>query len=473
MAPKLDAFQEEALQFFDEAKGRVIFADGMGGRKTGTTATWLQMHPEVDRVLIVVPKVVHIDHWLDQLSLYAPSWAGGLYRGHGDAERRAAKLVEVAAHGGIYVTTYASMRKDDLRLMATHFKTVVFDEGHALKGRTTQQAKVANALTKGAEYILIVTGTPVLNKPEEFWQYLHMLDRKTYRSYWAWVYENFIVEMQQFGRYGRPVRIIGDYLPGRLEAVQAQLAGVMLQRPIEELFTDEWTQEPDHVVVEVTLSKHEWKSYEALVRHGWADVHGTVIQAGNALALSTRLMQMASDWGALQADFTPGSKVLAAADDIREWVRDGPVVAFVSYVNTAVQLWAALKARGINAVTYTGADSPAVRAERLRDFGESDGPTVLIGTIAALAEGVDGLQQRSCHIAMLDRAWVPAINDQAIGRLRRSGQTRRVVVRHYVALGTIEERQLETNLRKLNMVELLTGRPVHAAIYGWSGDRDG
>ena len=91
---------------------------------------------------------------------------------------------------------------------------------------------------------------------------------------------------------------------------------------------------------------------------------------------------------------------------------------------------------------------------------------VVVGTIAALGTGVDGLQRHGSSVVMLDRDWTPAINDQCIGRRRRSGQTEQVSVHHIVAEGTIDIAVMLACLNKTNVVETLADRPLLDVIYG-------
>lgn len=468
---QLDWFQEDVLTFLDNAEGRAIYADDMGGRKTGTTATWLERHPECRRILIVAPKAVHVDHWIKELRRYAPSIVP--WRGRGSKASRL-RDIDTVAHASFvsvaWVTTYDSMKGDEKELIAGRFDTVVFDEGHRLKGRTTQVAKCSNAITKGVPRVLVVTGTPVMNKPEELWQYLHLLDRKRYSSFWGWVEEHFIVTMKTFKGQRFPTRIIGDYRPGHEDLVRSELVGIIIQRDIKEMFPGEpWAEEPTHIAMSVELTPKERKLYDSIVKHSWGVAEtGKPITAANALAVSVRLRQLCSDWGTLDENLETGSKLTAACDDILEWGRDGvPIIVFTSFVTPAHRLVALLNKGGLRARAFTGAETDDQKALALRDY--ADGKVdVIVGTIASLAEGTDGLQYRSNHIAMVDRDWTYGINEQCIGRLRRSGQKDRVEVRHYYQEGTVDVHVAAANLNKLNVVNTLRGRELHDVIYGRS-----
>lgn len=466
MGPALDKFQLDTLAFLDNAGGRAVVADPMGARKTGTVLAWCE-RADVERVLIIAPASVH-GHWAREAARFAPKFEH-VERGRGDKDHRAQAL-EIAAlcSPSIYITTYESAKLDQRVIEKAGFDCVVFDEGHKLKGRRTQVALMANALAK-TQHCIIVTGTPVLNHAAELWQYLHMLRPKDYRAFWTWVLENFRVEERRFRGNRFPTRIIHDWKPGRLVRVQEQVGTYFIQRDIKDLFPNAaWIDEAEHVSVNVELSPGERKAYDQLVKHHWTEIEGREIVTGGALDLTTRLGQLISSWTALGAE-KAGSKVLAAAELIQNLVeRDERVLVLVKYKETMEVLMSALLAKKLSTVVYYGDLSQDVRDRNLAAFcstAESH-PDVMIGTLDSLSEGVDGMQHVASNIVMLDRHWVPAKNDQAIGRLRRSGQLKRVTVYHVFAEGTIDETITAACLRKQNVVELLRDQSLTLALYG-------
>jgi SNF2 family DNA or RNA helicase len=463
----LDDFQEEAISFIQASGGRAIYADDMGGRKTGTTATWLDREPGAQRVLVVVPRRVHVTHWINEVRRFAPRFVA-LYRGQGTPAQRMDRLGALMEHGGVYVTTYDAMRADENGLVHAKFDTVVFDEGHKLKGRTTAVAKVSNKVSKAAARVLCVTGTPILNHPEELWQYLHLLYPRVYTAFWTWAHKNFVVTERQFKGARQPTKLIGDWLPGREAAVREILSKVLIQRDLAELFPGEaWVAEPLHVPIEIELSAKERKLYNQLVEHAWGVIPGKreIVTAANRAVVSTRLEQITSDWGGLDDNLDNGTKVAWAADDITEWVRDGvPVITFCRFKETVRRLVGTLNKNDVRAVAWTSDTSKSHDSimEAYLD-GKVD---VIVGTIASLAEGTDGFQYRTHKVAMLDRHWTAKINEQCIGRVRRSGQTKRTEVRHYFMAETVEQSIVAANLRKLNFERTLRGKPLVDVIFG-------
>lgn len=82
---------------------------------------------------------------------------------------------------------------------------------------------------------------------------------------------------------------------------------------------------------------------------------------------------------------------------------------------------------------------------------------MLVGTHGAVGEGVDGLQVAR-HIVMYDRAWTPAANEQAIARIRRSGQSAtKVNVVYIEAKGTIDQYVAEVVEGKQSVFDALVG----------------
>jgi SNF2 family DNA or RNA helicase len=461
--PELDSFQVRTLAFMDKADGRLVLADPMGARKTGTTLSWLWMR-SVPRTLVVAPTAVH-GHWTREARDFYPEAEVFVGRGPKRTEQLAAAA---AREPSIYITTYESMKLDEALIKAAKFTAVVFDEGHRLKGRRTGVALTANAVTSKAKHIICATGTPVINHAAELWQYLHMLAPKTYRSFWTWAETHFVVTIQHTKVKTRwPVKVVGDYKPGHEAIVRAQIKPFFIQRALADLFPGQaWIEEPEHVAIEVELSPSERKLYKNLVKYQWGDTPTGTITTSNKLALTTRLTQLASDWGTLDAEHENGTKVKATVDLVLDLLeRDEPVVVFTLYHLTAERIYAALAKHKVKARVYHGGIPPEGREGAVRDF--ADGKCqVLIGTLQSLGEGVDGAQKRCNTVVLADHFWTAAKNDQAVGRIKRSGQQRRVTVYHVFAEGTIDTTIADACLRKVNVIESLNERPLVDSIYG-------
>jgi SNF2 family DNA or RNA helicase len=477
MGLQLDDFQHDTLSFLDHARGRAVVADPMGARKTGTVLAWLAQLAEgrdtsgglprnADRTLVVAPSSVH-GHWAreaERFFLFAV-----VRHGSGSKAKRAAALDDVQhiLNPTLYITTYESMKQDQYAIERANFESVVFDEGHRLKGRRTEVALCANSVVKKPAHLIIVTGTPVLNHAAELWQYLHMIAPRVYPAFWRWAEEHYVIEVKYFRDNRFPTRIIHDFREGHEEIVRNQIAPFFIQRDIAELFPNApWIEEPEHIELPVELSTGERKLFDNLVEFKWGILGGREITTKNSLDLTTRLTQISSDWGTIVPDAELGTKAHATVEQCMNLLeRDEPVLIFAKYKATVNRIQRALQAKHVHALAYHGDLDAADRDATVTMFKQGH-LKVIVGTLDSLSEGVDGLQELCSNIIMVDRWWTPAKNEQAIGRLRRSGQLRKVTVYHIFAVDTIDQTITAACLRKTNVIQLLKGKPLIDAIYG-------
>jgi SNF2 family DNA or RNA helicase len=344
----------------------------------------------------------------------------------------------------VLVLNHELLRRDIDDLLNIKWQALVVDEAHRLKGRNTGVALAAGKIAWRAQGVALLTGTPVLNDAYEVWPLLHIVRPKQYRSFWKWVNEHFHVELTTFhGKLPRAIRVITNMKPGHDELIKAELAEVMIARP----------NLLPHVpvrahIVPVELNENERRAYENIDAHGWAHIGGELVEASTPLTKMTRLRQLASEWSTFSEDVEAGTKVTAALELLNE--QPDRVVILTAYKATARALYAQLYPG--NTGMFTGDESKKQRAQALREFGEGR-TNCIIGTIAAMGEGVDGLQVASKMIR-LERDWTPARNTQAIGRILRDGQLAEAVdVWDIVAADTVDQEVAEMLARKADIVD--------------------
>ncbi|KAF6754436.1 P-loop containing nucleoside triphosphate hydrolase protein [Ephemerocybe angulata] len=91
-------------------------------------------------------------------------------------------------------------------------------------------------------------------------------------------------------------------------------------------------------------------------------------------------------------------------------------------------------------------------------------PWVYPGPLMAIVHpGVDGLNITSCNnVIILDPWWNPYVEEQAISRVHRMGQTREVNVFRLLAPNTIEDDITEVQAEKRSTIEAHTARCAQA-----------
>jgi SWI/SNF-related matrix-associated actin-dependent regulator 1 of chromatin subfamily A len=319
---------------------------------------------------------------------------------------------------------------------------VVFDESHRLKNRTAQTFKAAAKLARRVDRVMMVTGTPILNRAEELWTSMHMLEPDKYKGFWRWAEYHFQIKTPRYR--GRLVREVGKLLPGHAKMLRAELGSRLIQKPLSLLLPDL----PDVIVtyMTVTLSAGERTAYDSMRENAWMQFGETVTTAPYDITKQLRLRQLASDWSAFNDTGELGAKAKAALDLV-EGLTGQQVVIFATFRETVDAI-----ARNLTrATSYHGGMSRTEREAALDRFvtGKCQ---VLVGTLGTMSEGIDGLQVAR-NVIFLDRDWTPARNEQAVARLQRSGQMSAVNVIHVVAEDTMDDTVADALRRKQSVID--------------------
>jgi len=349
----------------------------------------------------------------------------------------------------LVIATYEQVRSDIELVRAIPWNLLIVDEAHRIKDRRAQQSKAVASLARVADSVLLMTGTPIINRLDELWHLLHVLDPGRFRSYWRWVDQWCAMSVRSFG--SRTVRqVIGPRPPvdQTLARLSSEISDLVLQEQ------EVRGQGLEQIILPIELSGPERRIYDQLRRHMWLSAQetgGEDLAVWSPGALVTRLRQLVSDWTSLIETEASASKIKAALDlVVKGDLSDEPVLILTAFRSSAETLHRQIP----GSVLYHGGTSHEGRASALEAF-TSGKARALVGTIAALGEGIDGLQHRAHHIVFLDRDWSPARMDQALGRLVREGQEHQVTAWHIVARDTIDETVAQALVEKRDLAQAL------------------
>ena len=148
------------------------------------------------------------------------------------------------------------------------------------------------------------------------------------------------------------------------------------------------------------------------------------------------------DGSAAAAAFGMPSKVRALLDAIRGGMRpDEKGVIFSQFTKFLDLIGDALRDAGHTFVRIDGSVPAKKRIERIDRFNNSDGPDSPRFIVCSLLASGTGINlTRGNHAFMMDCWWNEAIEHQAMDRIHRIDQTRRVTILRFVMKDSIEER---------------------------------
>jgi len=415
---KLYPYQEEDVNWL-LAHPRSILGSEMG---VGKTIEVLKLCEQVsaENVLVICPKSL-IAEWQYQIE----QWLGKEWLD---------KFV---------VFNYEKLLNEELAslLSQTHWDVICFDECHKLKNPKAKRTKAAFLLSDHTRLIL-ASGTPMQNGPQDLWSLLHLLEPSHFPNYYAFIATYCII--QQLPKPPFPKIIVGTR---NKEQLRETLQSRMLRREKKDVLKDL----PDKVyrTIPVELEDSQRGKYKSMEDELFVLLDsGEKITAPAAMAQLIRLRQICLEPNLLSEDHKTSSPS-AKTGLILELLSSAtnPVIIFTYFEKYATLLSQELHKAKIPCALYTGQQTAEERATRVREF-QSGKYRVLIGTITSMGLG---LTLTAADTVIFSDWWYnPAVNDQAIDRLHRIGQTRSVQVIDLWAKSTIEDAMHRTINRKPN-----------------------
>lgn len=349
------------------------------------------------------------------------------------------------------------------------FSVVVADEVHKISNRDAQTSKNLKRIKTYSK--LGLSGTASGDKPWNLWSVLNWLDAKTFSSYWRFV--NMFVEEEydwrgnsNLGDKDTLVSELTKYRVFKQAKNLPYLHNIMRHWYVRHLKAEQCCEHHPEGVMPflpkkihehhfVELSPRQRKVYNEMEKEmvAWLD-DGTPLVAPVIIAQLTRLSQIALAQPIIKAEEEmledgsihvrstvelemPSSKF----DVLKEIVTDydeKPFVVFTSSKRMAYLVAGELERAGISNAVLSGDTNPNDRRGMVDAFNRGEF-RIFIGVIAAVAEGIDGLQHTADTVIFLDRHRSAIKNQQAEDRLHRGGQKSTVTVIDIIAKDTLDE----------------------------------
>ncbi len=423
--PRLHAYQVQDIKRM-VAQKHVYNANRMGYGKTVEAIKTLQ-ECSVRNALILAPKAV-LYQWEKEFDEWWPEHPPIYIRRMPDYK---------AIRKSIVILNYEQLLAPRVLgcLRSLTWDCIVCDEAHRLKNRKSKRTVAASQLP--AVRKIMLSGTPILNKPADLWAQWNWLDwRFSGRSYWEFVEYFLNVEDGYFGKE------LGHLKPEHIDNLNYLVSLTTIQNPDMKLTLGK------HIhTVKLKMEPSQQKLYTDTKKLIWESLPEEMTIT-NAMTHFLRLRQITSAPEQYNPDITN-----AKLDWLEQQVEDNPDTKFVVYTNWVCVVEQICSRLGLNATPYTGSMSDSERRFSTKLFSHSDGPQVLVGTIGALGTGVDGLQHVSSTVVFFDQDYSPEINAQAEDRVNRQGQKEPVHVYYLECEGTVDQHVSKINQMKMEDIK--------------------
>lgn len=301
-------------------------------------------------------------------------------------EDRADEVAQWRREGGVGITTFTTLTR--LAQLIGPIDLLAIDEAHSVKNPAAQRTQAVQFIADQAEYFVLMTGTALENRLEEMQQ---------------------LVTMAQPGAQTALQVLLKQFNPRPAE-VRTGLAPVYLRRTQADVLKEL----PDLVVVDehIPLEPRDLEAYAAAPQNLMNKRMAATIGQGNR-------------------DSAKYDRLRELFDGYRE---DGRKIAvFTSFLSVLDDV--AHIAGGCDKI-YGGVDV-LERQRMIDDFTKKEGFAVLALQIDAGGLGIN--LQSAQVVILMEPQFKPSTERQAIARVRRMGQTRKVTAHRFIAQGTVDE----------------------------------
>ena len=422
---KLFPYQEQAMPLLANRR-HTLLADEMGLGKT-VQAIALINQLDLAPVLIICKASIKIN-WLRKLN----EWLD---------KPRVVQIINsrtdpLDLFAEIFIVNYDLITHSYIHLQLSQIKwaMLIADEAHYLKNmkaKRTQAVLSRKGLIHHTERSLMMTGTPVLNRPIELYPMLKVLSPETIAPY------------NDYYKFAR--RFCGGFQDGfcfndkgashTAELNERLRRGFMIRRTYAE--------------VEHQLPK---RRYEIVLIEQTDGVRANLRVLEDAERTDFKHQNAGCDAGGLATlrREVAERKIEVCLEKIKEYVESVDKLVIFAYHHSVIdKLHDELKIYGVNQIT--GGTHSNRRQIEIDDFIKNKNK-VFIGQIQAAGEGIDGLQAVCHNVLFIESSWVPGEISQAIARVWRLGQQHPVLVRFLVFANSIEESMMRTALDKVSTI---------------------
>ena len=423
------------LSYLNDVGWGGILADDMGLGKTVQALTMLEYYKNTHSSLkaIVICPTTLIYNWQNEVKKFTPSLTYHIHHGN----TRSRDIEELEKHN-IIITTYGTLRSDINMLLKVFFDYVILDESQAIKNPSSKVTKAASLLT--AKNRLCMSGTPLQNNTFDIFAQMNFLN------------PGLLGSMEFFrNEFATPIDKFGEQV--QKEHLRKLLYPFILRRTKEQVAKD--LPEKTETILFCEMEKEQRLIYDAFRNSYREKILGTIDEQGIDKSQLTilqglmKLRQICDSPSILnEEDKYPNHsiKLDELSRELYENIGDHKVLIFSQFLGMLALIKEKLEEQNIPFVYFDGSTSPIERENAIQEFQNDEECRVFL--ISLKAGGVGLNLTAADYVYIVDPWWNPAVEQQAIDRTHRIGQTKNIFAYRMICIDTIEDKILQLQERK-------------------------
>ena len=289
------------------------------------------------------------------------------------------------------------------------FRSVIIDESHRVKDPSAQQTIFTKGISAGKPWVILLSGTPAVNRPEDLVTQLSIMGRLT--------------------EFGGKTKFLADYGEGNnLSRLSQQLySSCMIRREKAKVLT----QLPAKTRSDIYVDLSNREAYD-LAASDLAQFLRTYKGCTDREIRRKMRMKALVQFMTLRSIAAMG-KVAATVDFVRCFLASGkPLILFCSYHDIVDELRKAFP----DAVSVTGRDSMTAKQSAVDSFQNGNSPLIICSIKAA---GVGLTLTAASNVAFVELPWTYADCCQCEDRAHRIGQKDNVTCYYLLGRNSIDQ----------------------------------
>ncbi len=426
------------LNYLEQVRWGGILADDMGLGKTIQTLTFMEYYKIQNgkiRALVVCPTSL-MYNWKNEIAKFTPSLS--MYIHHGGSRLKADLNSE---DNDVIITTYGTLRSDIKQFTEIAFDYVVLDESQAIKNPSSKIAKAVCLLE--AKNKLCLSGTPLQNNTFDIFAQMNFLNPGMLGSIDFFKHE-FAVPIDKFGE-----KIQKDHL-------RKLLFPFILRRTKEQVAKD--LPEKQESILYCEMGAEQRKIYDGYRNDYRARILGLVDSIGinkSQLTILQGLMKLRQicDSPAILKEEERLPNVSVKIDEltreIAENISNHKALIFSQFLGMLALIKDKLNEMGIVYEYFDGSSTINEREKAITNFQNDEKCRVFV--ISLKAGGVGLNLTAADYVYIVDPWWNPAVEQQAIDRTHRIGQTKNIFAYRMICTETVEDKIIQLQEKKKSL----------------------
>jgi len=400
--------QKEAIEKLAGSK-RFILADDMGlGKTTSTIIAALETGAK--KILIVCPASLKIN-WQREIENYSDR---SVYISEGKNFSLGHDFVII--NYDILKNFYDIKGKDKSLITQGNFDLIILDEAHYVSNGQAARTKLVNSFSKNCERVWLLTGTPMTNRPMNYFNLLSLIESPVAQNWMA-----YAIRYCQGYQFTAGTRKIWNVTgASNLEELRDRTSRQVLRRLKTEVL-----DLPEKIITPVYL-RLKSKLYEGLMGEYYDWYNKNPDESSSLTVQFSKLMKVRQVIAEEKIKDT-----IELAENILE--QGKKVIIFTNFTETLNRI---ADHFGKQAVRLDGSTGKPQRQYAVDQFQENEKINVFVGNVKAAGVGITLTAAEA--VIINDLSFVPGDLAQAEDRAYRYGQKNSVSVYYPIFENTIE-----------------------------------